>query len=131
AYAALDHNRHGGRVPKTIEIKAILASPIDLDTVYVTVEKGLLDKVDEIQNKFGGGFQQQAKSWKMDRKNSVNDLLPKPEDRLRALVREALSKLNLIHAGDVFHLPLPPHPITHVPPHQLLPLSVSLFCKVA
>jgi peroxin-6 len=39
-----------------------------------------------------------------------------PEDRLTAAIREALGSLKVVHTGDFFSLPLPPHPITHVPP---------------
>ncbi|ETN44336.1 uncharacterized protein HMPREF1541_10516 [Cyphellophora europaea CBS 101466] len=116
ALAALDHHRHGGRVPKTIDVKALSAAPLALETVYVEVEKGLLEKVDEIQTKFGGGFQQHGKAWKTPNKFHVDDLKMKPEERLKTLIRGALSHLSVIHAGDVFPLPLPPHPITHARP---------------
>ena len=90
AYTILDHSRHGGHVPKTVDVKALYAVPLALDTIYVTVEKGLLDKVDELQNKFGGGFQQHAKNWKAD-KRPVAEVHQKAEERLRSLVRGALS----------------------------------------
>jgi peroxin-6 len=115
ALAALDHHRHGVRVPKTVDIKAIKACPLNIETIYVEIEKGLLEKVDEIQNKFGGGFQQHGKSWKAS-KVQHDEHKSKPEDRLKNLVREALSQLPVVRAGDVFPLPLPPHPITHARP---------------
>lgn len=116
ALAALDHHRHGGRVPKTLEIRAVVVSPLFLDTVYVEIEKGLLDKVDEIQSRFGGGFQQQGRAWKNANRPSAEDKTLKPEERLKTLIRGALSDLTLVHTGDVFPLPLPPHPITHARP---------------
>lgn len=39
-----------------------------------------------------------------------------PEGRLTSAIREALGALRVVHTGDFFSLPLPPHPITHVPP---------------
>jgi peroxin-6 len=39
-----------------------------------------------------------------------------PEDRLTSAIREALGSLKIVHTGDFFSLPLPPHPVTHVPP---------------
>ena len=124
AYATLERSRHGGHIPKGIDIKALLAAPLALDTIYVTIEKGLLDKVDEIQNKFGGGFQQNARHWKTDRK-AVTDSHQKPEDRLRSVVREALSGWSVVHAGDIIPLPLPAHPITHVRP----PPAIAIECE--
>ncbi len=124
AYTILDHNRHGDYVPKTIDVKAMSARPLALDTIYVTVEKGLLMKVDEIQNKFGGGFQQQGKSLKAG-KRTTTDTSQNSEGRLRSLVREALSNSTVIHAGDIFHLPLAPHPITHVRP----PPAIVIDCE--
>ncbi len=40
-----------------------------------------------------------------------------PEDRLTAALRVALSTLKVVHTGDLFPLPLAPHPVTHVPPN--------------
>ena len=51
AFAALEQNRHSSHVPKTTEIKIMASAPVNLDTIYVTVEKGLLEKVDAVQNK--------------------------------------------------------------------------------
>jgi peroxin-6 len=116
ALAALDHHRHGARVPKTVDIKLTKAHPLKIETIYVEIEKGLLEKVDEIQNKFGGGFQQHGKSWKAPSKSQIDEHRSNPQDRLKSLVRDALSHLPVVHAGDVFPLPLPPHPITHARP---------------
>ena len=96
------------------------SAPVNLDTIYVTVEKGLLEKVDAVQNKFGGGFQNQAK------KRGAGDIsTPKSEERMKAIVRESLGRLSMIHTGDVFHLPLPPHPITHARP----PPAIAIECE--
>lgn len=51
-----------------------------------------------------------------------------PEDHLKEAVRVALGTLKVVHAGDLFPLPLAPHPITHVPPN---PGKVSLCEPVA
>jgi len=97
--------------------------PLILETLFVTVERGLLERVDEIQGKFGGGFQQVGRNSKGDKRTSSIPngpvpvtLLPRTEDRMTALVREGLSHLPVIHAGDVFPLPLPSHPITYERP---------------
>ena len=116
-YAAIDRDRHPGHIPKSIEIQAIAAKPLTLETIYVSVEKGLLEKVDDIQAKFGGGFQygkQLQSEKKPSTPNGVLRNVPPITGRLTSLVREALSHLPVVHSGDVFPLPLPPHPITHV-----------------
>ncbi|KAL2444558.1 Peroxisomal ATPase PEX6 [Exophiala dermatitidis] len=123
-YAAVDRDRHPGHVPKSIEIRAIPTKPLALETVYVSVEKGLLDRVDNIQNKFGGGFQY-ARDRKTGMANGVLQNVPAQISRMTSLVREALGHLPIIHSGDVFPLPLPAHPITHVPP----PPAIIVECE--
>lgn len=128
-YAAVDRDRHPGHVPKSIEISAIAAKPLVLETIYVSVEKGLLERVDDVQSKFGGGFLY-ARNNRVDKKsgNMANGLLqnvPAQVSRLTSLVREALSHLPILHTGDVFPLPLPAHPITHVRP----PPAIIVECE--
>ena len=106
-------------MPKSIEIQVVVTKPLTLETIYVSVEKGLLEKIDEIQAKFGGGFQH-GKHLQPDKKqfapNGVLRNVPPITGRLASLVRDALSHLPVVHSGDVFPLPLPAHPITHVRP---------------
>jgi peroxin-6 len=93
--------------------------PLELETIYVTIDKDLLDKVDDIQSRFGGGFQTIRPNSQDKSKALPNGFVKKPnadtEERLRALVRAGLGKLSIVHTQDVFALPLPVHPITHVP----------------
>lgn len=128
-FAAVDHNRHGTHIPRSIEVRVMPAQPLVLDTVYVTVEKHLLQKVDDIQSRFGGGFHQYGRN-KLERKNSGHNgsshASPLPtEDRMINLVRQGLSGLSLVHSGVVFPLPLPAHPITHVRP----PPAIAVECE--
>ncbi|KAK4914948.1 peroxisomal assembly protein, partial [Elasticomyces elasticus] len=117
--AAQDLGRHSSHLPRSFDVLVAPATPLALDTVFVTVEKGLLNRVDEVQTRFGGGFQH-AKF----RKSSQSDGIPSngganplsDEDRITSLVRQGLSSLSIVHTGDVFGLPLPAHPITHVRP---------------
>lgn len=51
-----------------------------------------------------------------------------PDERLKTALRIALGTLRVVHAGDLFPLPLAPHPITHVPPN---PGKVALCEPVA
>jgi peroxin-6 len=50
------------------------------------------------------------------------------DERLAAALREALGSLEVVHAEDLFPLPLPPHPVTHQPPH---PGKIALCEPVA
>ncbi|KAK5957390.1 peroxisomal assembly protein [Knufia fluminis] len=119
AFAAQDHNRHGNHLPKHFDVRVVLTTPIALDTVFVTIEKGLLEKVDEIQNRFGGGFQHARNKRTGQHEQTLNDTTnssTSAEERATGLIREGLSKLSIVRTGDVFPLPLPPHPITHAQP---------------
>ncbi|KAJ9615571.1 peroxisomal assembly protein [Cladophialophora chaetospira] len=127
-YAAVERDRHPGHVPKSIEIQAIATKPLSLDSIYVSVEKGLLEKIDDIQAKFGGGFQYRKHLQSEKRTSTPNGVLrnvPPITGRLAAVVREALSHLPVVHSGDVFPLPLPAHPITHVRP----PPAIVVECE--
>lgn len=115
--------------PRGIEIHILDVNPVHLDTVFVTVERDLLKDIDEIQSKFGGGFDA--------RKPGANGVLTKgrmaapaagqgdKDERLMDAVRKALALQPVLHAGDFLPLPLPSHPITYAPPP---PATIS-FCE--
>ncbi|RMD42144.1 hypothetical protein DV735_g2998, partial [Chaetothyriales sp. CBS 134920] len=119
-FSAIDHNRHGGHVPKSIDIKIVLAAPLALESVLVTVERGLLDRVDEIQQRFGGGF-----PLSKAKRAASDQSLQSQQDRLRAIIREGLAQVPVLHAGDVFQLPLPAHPITYA----RQPPAITIDCE--
>ncbi|KEF63755.1 uncharacterized protein A1O9_01733 [Exophiala aquamarina CBS 119918] len=127
-YTIIDRDRHPGHVPKSIDIRVLSSKPLSLDTVYVSVEKGLLEKVDDIQTRFGGGFQS-TKNPRADKRtatmNGVLPNIPPHIHRMTSLVREGLALLPIVHSGDVFPLPLPAHPITHVRP----PPAIVIECE--
>ena len=128
-FDAVDHGRPTHHVPKQIDVRVAFVEPATLDSVYVTVEKGLLQKVDEIQSRFGGGFhgsrtgksEQRPPLQHQKSDGSSGD----EKTRLTALVRKALSQLAVVHSGDVFPLPLPNHPITHVRPAP----AIAMHCE--
>lgn len=131
ALEMLDPGRRAMPGQKPIEIRVLDVVPLQLDSVYVTVEKHLLRDLDEVQKKFGGGFNAYGSNGSA---NAANKLKGKDaraaykvdaEERLRNAVREALAESPIIHTGDILPLPLPAHPITHVPPP---PARVS-FCQ--
>lgn len=128
----LDPNRHAIQSQRPIEIRILDVVPLHLDAIYVTVERNLLRNLDDVQSKFGGGFNAQGANalWGkggkgMEVKRYTKKAAAEAEERLTAAVREALSNQKVVHVGDILPLPLPSHPITHVPPP---PVKIS-FCE--
>ncbi|QGA22126.1 hypothetical protein EYB26_009840 [Talaromyces marneffei] len=130
----LDPTRHAIQPSRPLEIRILDVSPLHLETIYVTVERNLLRNLDDVQSKFGGGFNTQAHgingSWPrggkaMEIKRYTKKAAAEAEERLTAAVREALSNQKVVHVGDILPLPLPSHPITHAPP----PPAKITFCE--
>ena len=120
------------------EIRILEVEPLCLGTIFVTVDGDALDKHDEVQRKFGGGFVHSRiggfpGNAKGKSKTMVNDIdgdewrtdMQEQEKRLTAAVREALASSRIVRQNDLLPLPLPAHPITHVP----LPPSKITFCE--
>jgi peroxin-6 len=131
-FEALNPDKHGNVLHKPIDVRALSVRPVCLSTIFVTVEKDLLKNVDDVQNKFGGGFQNTVKGRPSGRSGISNwkkelhgESTATTEDRLTAITREGLAKLDVVHSGDIFALPLPSHPITHVPP----PPAIVAACE--
>ncbi|KAI0383943.1 peroxisomal biogenesis factor 6 [Hypomontagnella monticulosa] len=108
------HSRSG------IEILVLDVAALPLDTVFVHLEN---DLVKRLENGEGTFFTDHPSGKK---KATTGD--DAPADRLAAALRVALGTLKVVHNGDLFPLPLPPHPITHVPP---TPGKVTLCEPVA
>ncbi|KAF2452461.1 hypothetical protein BDY21DRAFT_256838, partial [Lineolata rhizophorae] len=115
-----------------LEIRILDAAPVPLSAVYVTLDVDALRRADEVQAKFGGGFggrpgrplhlagatgaqrppAGRGKGAGADEKPGVT---PAQLRAWMAALRAALRAAPLVHAGDEVPLPLPAHPITHVP----------------
>ena len=122
-----------------IEIWVVEMEPLKLDTIFVTVDGIALNKHDEVQKKFGGGFPSsptngfaskgkgKGKARQQDKANVEGGLssVKEQEDRLTAAVREGLALSLVVRQNDLLLLPLPAHPITHVP----LPPAKIVFCE--
>jgi len=98
------HSRSG------IEIRILDAVPLPLETVFVTIEGDLARRLENGEGTFHG------EHVRMKGIPNGRPIPALPEDRLTAAIREALGALKVVHTNDFFSLPLPPHPITHVPP---------------
>ncbi|KAH7263175.1 P-loop containing nucleoside triphosphate hydrolase protein [Fusarium tricinctum] len=97
------HSRGG------IEILVLDVAPVPLETVFVSLESELTKR---LENGEGTFFRDHpANSKEKNNPNSTAD------GRLVTSLRAALGSLKVVHAGDLFPLPLPPHPLTHVPPN--------------
>ena len=105
-YAQQKKRSHGHKV-KIIEVQ-----PLTLDTIYIVVDGDALRKHEEVQSKFRGGFVAKANK---PAKTTANERRLSVEDELIESVREALDIAIVARQGDLLPLPLPAHPITHVP----------------
>lgn len=135
----------GGAVTKqdfrgesTVGIRIIDVQPLALDLVIVSVDGDALDRHDLVQARFGGGFvgsqiNGSASQGKGKGKAAVSEEshgLPtqradNQETLLTAAVRDALKTLSVVHQDALLPLPLPTHPITHVP----LPPAKIILCE--
>lgn len=121
----LDANPRLGLHNPAVEVQIVNVKPLVLDTVYVAVEKKLLENIDDAQMRFGGGFNQ-LRPTGSDRAGRSKfgktghgagaywNTSESVHSRLTKIVREALAIPPIIHMGDKLALPLPSHPITHL-----------------
>ncbi len=120
------------------EIRVLDVEPILLDAIYMTVDGIALNKHDEVQKKFAGGFGSHVNGFTNKGKgkgkgratsaeevngSSAAVLGQDRENRLIAAIREAFPPSKVVRQGDLLPLPLPTHPITHVP---LPPSKITL-----
>lgn len=94
------HSRSG------IEILVLDVATVPLETVFVSLESDLTKRLENGE----GTFFREHPSQQVARGTE-------PQDRLMSALRAALGTLKVVHAGDLFPLPLPPHPVTHLPPN--------------
>ena len=114
----MSHSRSG------IEIWALDVLPLALDTVFVTLEADLAKRLENGE----GMFHVDNAKGRLANARSNGQSERTAEERLQAALREALAGLHVVHTGDFFALPLPPHPVTMMPP---APAKITLCEPVA
>ena len=109
------------------EILILDVQPLLLDSVFVKVDGDALEKHEDVQMRFGGGFHGDANGYAGKGKGKAKAVRgnekgqrtqPSKDDReklLRSAVRKSLEPSRIVRKGDLLSLPLPAHPITHVP----------------
>lgn len=97
------HSRSG------IEILVLDVAPLPLDTVFVSLES---ESTKRLENGEGTFFRDHPPN---PRGKNVANMTA--DERLTSAIRTSLSGLKVAHTGDLFALPLAPHPVTHVPPN--------------
>jgi len=131
--------KSNGKGRQGVEVRIMDVKPLELRAVYVTVDGNSLNEHEEVQKRFGGGFDNnqtngvtgKGKGKGKARTTSHNNLngdggrsqIQEQEDRLTLAVRGALASTMVVRQNGILPLPLPPHPITHVP---LPPARISL-----
>lgn len=83
---------------------------LELDTIFVSLESELAKRLEHGE----GTFFQDHPSAKS--KAGARSRPGTAAERLVDALRVAIGTLKVVHEGDLFPLPLPPHPVTHVPP---------------
>lgn len=138
--------RSNSKGEKGIEIYILDVEPLNLDTIFVAVDGDALAKHDEVQKRFGGGFNHstsngflsqgkaKGKAALFDAANSPSLGSDAQEQRLITVTRQALALSTLVRQGDLLSLPLPTHPITHAsfPPAKIRfcePVSQGLLTE--
>ena len=122
-----------------IEVRVLDVQPLDLEAVFVQIDGEALQKHDDVQKRFGGGFLNRQKNDSSQKGNPrtitvkgahlfEDDPGGALESRLKSAVRSSLMSTAVVRSQDILPLPLPSHPITHVP---FPPLQVIAATPVA
>lgn len=115
----------GARWISSIEVRIVDVQPLPLDTIYVSVDGEALRKIEEVQQKFGGGFPgykngtRRSSSRGRGSKNKdtgSGTLSVRTQQEAVQVVKTAFRNLHVVHSGDAIRLNLPTHPITHAAP---------------
>ncbi len=121
-------SKFSGHSRRGIEILLLDVEALALDIVFVSLEADLVKRLEAGEGTFFRDHPPTSAliAAKSKGKGGAGETAkPSAEDRLTAALRVALGTLQVVHSGDLFPLPLPPHPITHVPPNP----GKVVFCE--
>ncbi|EMC93380.1 hypothetical protein BAUCODRAFT_238876 [Baudoinia panamericana UAMH 10762] len=109
-----------------VEVRISDVVPLPLQTVFVSVDTDAIERLEEVQKRYGGGFSgtngSLGKRTGRAAVENVDDAGPaSSDDGQKRLVRETLERVMLLHTGDMLPLALT-HPVTHTsaPPARVL-----------
>lgn len=110
-----------------VEIRVSDVVPLPLETVFVSVDTVSLQKLEDAQRRFAGGFSganghlAPARGGKRSLSQDGAGNTAEVEERRRKLVEQALQDTLIVHVGDQLPLSLS-HPVTHAraPPAKVL-----------
>lgn len=95
-----------------IDVLVLDAVPLPLDTLYISLEGDLARRLEQGEGTFYRDHPTQQQTLRPKAGGGGGDA----DERLARALRYALSGLSIVHTEDLFPLPLPPHPVTHLPP---------------
>jgi peroxin-6 len=117
------------RQNSAVEVKISDVVPLALDTVFVSADTEALWKLDEANKRYnGGGFignqvqnARRPSKLKIVPNGQEDETSVEYDNRMKALVKEALQKVHIVHADDFMPIPLE-HPLIHTsaPPAKIL-----------
>ncbi|KAF7196393.1 Peroxisomal biogenesis factor 6 [Pseudocercospora fuligena] len=108
------------RQNSTVEVRISDVVPLPLDTIFVSVDTEALQKLEDVNKRYGSGFsttpaQSARKAGKRALASPTEETPGVDADgKSKALVSEALRHVQIVHAEDVLPLSLV-HPVTHTP----------------
>ncbi|KAI9663659.1 MAG: peroxisomal assembly protein [Bathelium mastoideum] len=110
-----------------IEIRILDVVPLAIDTAFVSLDVESLQALEEVHQKFGGGFAVSKSGGRnqyhalgpanFEGGNKKKHAIPSKAQQMRwrSAVQKSLHTPKIVHTGDLLPLPLPSHPITHAP----------------
>ena len=108
------------RQNSAVDVRITDVLPLSLDTIFVSVETEAIQKLEDVQKRYGGGFTNgPTQAARRPGKRAVTEgqedgSAPEVDERAKSLVNEALSNIQIVHVEDMLPLSLA-HPVTHTP----------------
>lgn len=101
----------------SVEVRISDVVPLPLDTVFVSVDTEALQRLEDVQKRYGGGFGGvQSPTTRRGGKRAFFEAQDDAEGdgKAKALINEALKNVRVVHTDDLLPLSVA-HPVTHTP----------------